>query len=95
MNPRTTPAAMIWITDDPLDTLETDMDEEYFSDDFDAPDDECALDFDTDPAPKYFTARQRIEIAREERWLQLLVADFEDIDRIDSYSDDYLSELSH
>lgn len=95
MNPRTPSEATRWIGDDPFDNLGTDMDKDLVIDEFDAPDGERELDFDMQPSPKNFTARQRIEIAREERWLHLRVADFEDIDRIDSYGETYLCELSH
>lgn len=89
MNSRTDSKDPTWIEYDPLTYLEDDMDEDSF-DDIDSPDDESELDFETERRPKDLTARQRIEMAREEKLLQMLVADFEDFDRTDGFSDSYV-----
>jgi hypothetical protein len=95
MNPRTDPEDSAWIDDDPVDCLDPDMDDDIFPEDFDDTDEEVELDFDAEPRPKYFTPRQRIEMVREEQWLQSLVADFEDFDQFESFDNTYVSELSH
>lgn len=95
MNPRTGPEDTDWVTNDPADYLELEMDDDIFPDDFDTSDDGLELDFEREPRPTFFTPRQRIEMIREEQWLKDLVADFEDFDRIDGFGDEYVAELSH
>lgn len=95
MSLRTNPENTAWIEDDPVEYLDPDMNDEIFPDEFDASDEEHALDFDIEPRPKFFTARQRIEMAREERWLRSLTADFDDIDEFESFDDHMVGEFSH
>jgi len=95
MNPRTDPEDSTWIADDPVECLDPDMDDDIFPDEFDDNEDEVELDFDAEPRPKYFTPRQRIEMVREEQWLQSVVADFEDFERFEGFDDAYVSELSN
>ena len=42
-----------------------------------------------------FTARQRIEIAREGKWLESTMSDFDDYTDIEGFDDDYAVEFSH
>ena len=57
-----------------------DDDEIYFDDDNVGDEDYEALDFSN--RYRNFSARRRIEIAREDKWLQSVMADFEDFDFI-------------
>ena len=58
-------------------------DKEFYDDELDL-DDELVEQFsDTEP---FLTARQRIEIAREERLLQSMLSDFDDWDEFDGIS---------
>ena len=98
MDPRTDGEDDSWLDEDAEDSddyLEDDMEDDVFSEEFDGPEDEDELDFDPEWRPKTFTARQRIEMAREEKWLQSLVADFDDFDRLDGFNDEYVGGLSH
>lgn len=97
MNPRTDREIATWPVDDLEDCMDEDMEDDTFLDDFDQPDigDERDLDFDTPPQPKFLTAKQRVEVLREEQWLKSLTADFECWDDIEGFSDCYVEELSH
>lgn len=95
MNLHTEFATAEWIDTGLFDEQELMMDDELIADEFDGPAEEFELDFSADWKPRAFTARQRIEMVREERWLQDLVADFEDIDRIDGSTDYQIGGLSH
>lgn len=75
---------------DEFEDLEMDEDEDIFFDDEgddEDDDDEAyeALDFTS--RYKNFSARRRIEIAREDKWLQSAMADFEDFDFIGDVDD--------
>lgn len=111
MTPRTDPDDEPWDDDDPDGDLDEDMeydefpedlidldDEDEDEDDEEEEEEEEELRFDSRGAAKHLTARQRIEIAREDRWLKSMMADFDDIDdidRIEGFSDCYVGELSH
>jgi len=71
---------------DEFEIIEMD-DEEIFFDEYDVePDEECdVLDFTG--RYRHFSARRRIEIAREDKWLQSVMADFEDFDLIGDSDD--------
>jgi hypothetical protein len=60
--------------------LEMDDDEDIFFDDEADGEEFEALDFTN--RYRNFSARRRIEIAREDKWLQSVMADFEDFDSI-------------
>ncbi len=92
MNPRTDPEDEIRPAGG--DYLEQDMEDDIYCDEFDGPDDHRALDFDVEVTPKYFTAKQRVEMFREEQWLRSLTADLDDFDRIDGIGDGYVAEFS-
>ena len=82
------------VDDEPDDLLEYEMeldmdDEEIYFDGLEPEETEEAEDAEdgnSNGANRYrsFTARRRIEIAREEKWLKSLMADFEDYDSIES-----------
>ena len=64
---------------DEFEIEEMDEEEIYFDHDDVEPDEEYeALDFTS--RYQHFSARRRIEIAREDKWLQSAMADFEDFD---------------
>ena len=58
-----------------------DLDDEVFND--------CGETFRT------YTARQRIEIAREDKWLESAMADFDDYYEIEDFDDYYAVRFSH
>jgi hypothetical protein len=98
MCPLTSPDEDAWIEDDPDDYMETDMEDEDFADDFDDLDEETELDLEAESHPKKFSARQRIEMVREQQWLKSMMEDFGDFDEYDKFedtADDYLGGFSH
>ena len=62
-----------------------DEDDIYFEEEGEGDEDFEALDFTN--RYKNFSAKRRIEIAREDKWLQSAMADFEDFDSIGDYDD--------
>lgn len=78
-----------WQQDDPEDLLDLDMDdEELFFD-----------DIDVDEEPVEISAAipswRRIEMAREDRYLKELMADFDDYDKFEDHGHSYHSGFSH
>ena len=76
------------------------MEDEYLDDTFGLleEEEEEELESGSSPFSKPMTPRQRVELAREERWLRSMTADFEDIDefeRIESFGDYYVDRFSH
>lgn len=49
----------------------------------------------TMPSSRQVSARQRVEILREEQWLQALITDLENLDLFESTNDRYFEGLSH
>lgn len=72
------------LDDDPEEYADLEMDDDiYFEEeeeDSEDEDDYESLDFSN--RYRNFSARRRIEIAREDKWLQSVVADFDDFDYI-------------
>ena len=107
MAPGTDPEEEPWEDDDPDGYMDEDMEYDEYPEDLIELDDEDEdeeeeeeeeLDFESMGGGKSLTARQRIEIAREDRWLKSMMVDFEDIDefdRIEGFSDCYVGEFSH
>jgi len=105
MTPRMDPDDEPWDEDDPDGFLDDDMEYDDFAEDdieLDEVDEdeeeEEELSLDSANSLKSLSARQRIEMAREERWLKSMMADIEDIDefeRIEGFSDCYVGEFSH
>lgn len=96
MDPRTQ-ADDEWVDEDPDFLEDEELEDDDFPEDILAPDDEEALDFDDDEptvSSKSFTARQRVEIAREERWLRDIMADFDEYDVIEDFADEYHAGFS-
>lgn len=84
-------------SEDPLD-LEMDDNDYYLDDDNDQEFDEPAeteLDFEPEEKLSYYTARQRIEMAREARWLEAEMADFDEIDGLEYATDTFVEAYSH
>ena len=63
---------------DEFELEEMDDEELYFDDEDELDEAYDALDFTS--RYRHFSARRRIEIAREDKWLQSVMADFEDFD---------------
>lgn len=76
MTTRTYYEEEIWVDDDLDETVENEMEDEVLFEDCLEPDSEDERSFEFQPRPKSFTARQRIEMAWEEKWLQESTADF-------------------
>lgn len=79
---------------DDLMEMETDMEEdELFFDDIELEtavgDDEVA---ESSERYKSFSARRRIEIAREDRWLKSVMADFDDFEGIEDLGGPFAEE---
>ena len=94
MTTRTYDEDEIWVDDDLDETVEDEMEDEVFFDDCLEPDSEDELSFEFDSRPKSFTARQRIEMAREEKWLQENMADF-DFELFEDFGDHQSAGYSH
>ena len=88
MSPRTSPDEQTWIDDDPDDYMENDMDDEDFVDDFTEIEAEAELDLEVESRPQVFTARQRIEMVREQKWLESMMEDFGDFDDYGNFEND-------
>lgn len=84
-----------WDDDESDDPSEMDMDDELYFDDLDGEEEEAELNFDASKRYKSFSARRRIEIAREDKWLKSVMADFDDFDGIEDFSDNYAEEFSY
>lgn len=87
MDPRTNDDD--WADDDPDFPEDQELDDNEFPEEILEPGDEDELDFDAEDltiADKFFSARQRVEIAREERWLRSVMADFDDYDEIENFA---------
>ena len=98
MSPRTSPDEQAWIEDDSDDYLESDMEDEDYADDIIDIEAEQELDLKVESRPQMFTARQRIEMVREQRWLDSMMEDFGDFDEYDSFENSagsYVGEFSH
>jgi hypothetical protein len=80
MSPRTSIDEQTWIDDDPADEMENDMEDEDFPDNFIEIEPEVELDLEVESRPRSFTARQRIELLREQRWLESMMEDFGEFD---------------
>jgi len=90
-----TPDPDDWDQDDTDDLTDVEMDdEELFFDDIDDEDDK-ELDFESDDRYKSFSARRRIEIANEDKWLKSAMADFDDFEQIEGFGDGYVEEFSY
>lgn len=84
-----------WDEDDSEDLMELEMDEdELFFDDIGSDDDTGEF---TDASDRYksFSARRRIEIAREDKWLKSVMADFDDLDRLDDFDGQFAGGPSY
>jgi hypothetical protein len=98
MSPRTSPDEQAWIDDDPDDYMESDMEDEDFADDFIEIEAEEELDLEVESRPQVFTARQRIEMVREQKWLESMMEDFGDFDEYDNFENPtggYVGGFSH
>lgn len=96
MSPRTSTDEQTRIDDDPGDYLENDMEYEDFADELIEIEPEAELNLES--RPQAFTAKQRIEIVREEQWLRSMLEDFGDIDEYDNFenaADGYVDGFSH
>ena len=74
------------------------MDNNDFVEDFEDLEEEAELDLEPESRPQPFTARQRIEMVREERWLKAMMEDFGDYDDfnfIEDTADAFAREFSH
>jgi len=95
-----TPGPEDWEDDEDDDLTDyEDMDEsDLYFDDIESDDDEEEdEDFDDEPSDRYksFSARRRIEIAREDKWLKSVMADFDDYEGLDDLGDRYTEEYSY
>ena len=98
MSPQASTDEQPWITDDPDDYMENDMEYDDFADDFIDIEAETALDFEVESTPKTFTARQRIEMVREQQWLKSMMEDFGDFDEFSNFDNgagEYVGGVSH
>ena len=81
---------------DVLGELEMDIEEIYIE-----PEPEPELEVDDEPfrnrgeAYRTYTARQRIEIAREGKWLESVLSDFDAYYEIEDFDDYYAVKFSH
>ncbi len=93
-------ANLDWSGEEPEDELESDMemddDGDYFLDDAeeDESDDEETVSLTESPYLE-FSARRRIEIAREDKSLKSLLADFDDYDNFESFDASFSAGHSH
>ena len=82
------------VCDDPDDFLEEEMDDVDFGEDDLAPEAEDELSFEPEVWKKSIRARQRIEMALEDKWLQADLAEF-DFEEIESFDEHFVGGLSH
>lgn len=54
-----------------------------------------AIFIDRGETVRLYTARQRIEIAREDQWLESAMSDFDEYYEIEGFDDFYDAEFSH
>ena len=97
MTTRTPLTDEVWPGTDAGQIAEMEMEDEYLDDTFGLIEEE-ELDAGFSTLSKPMTPRQRVELAREERWLRSMTADFEDIDefeRIESFGDYYVDRFSN
>jgi len=84
---------------DELDELDLELamdDDNYFVDDEDPGlEDESELEFEVEDLPHSYTARQRIEMALEDKWLKSAMADFDDIDGLEDFADRQVAGFSY
>ena len=96
-----------WLDDDQddLTEMEMEMDDDsdlYLDDDMESDDDDLEIDVDDDEVDsrltrlvdryQAFSARRRIEIAREDKWLKSVMADFDDYDSFEDQNGGNLTE---
>jgi len=84
---------------DDLTELDTEMeidDDEYLFDESDVEEAEETEEYE-DSIDRYqqFSARRRIEIASENRWLKSLMEDFDDYDSLENLSNNEFREFSY
>jgi hypothetical protein len=84
---------------DDLTELDTEMeidDDEYLFDESDAEETEETEEYkDSIDRYRQFSARRRIEIASENRWLKSLMEDFDDYDSLENLSNNEFRGLSY
>lgn len=83
--------------DDDEDLADLDMEDgDLYFEDIESDDDDDDGDFyESSDRYKSFSARRRIEIAREDKWLKSAMADFDDFDGIEDLGDHFAEELSY
>lgn len=95
-----------WRDDDQDDQSEMEMemddDSELYLDDMESDDDDLEIDVEDDEVDsrltrlvdryQAFSARRRIEIAREDKWLKSVMADFDDYESFEDHSGGDLTE---
>jgi hypothetical protein len=98
MTPRTLYDKPDWTDAGQADDMDKDMENDDFVGGFEDIEAEVELDLEPDSRPQAFTARQRIEMVREERWLKAMMEDFGDYDDfnfIEDTADAFAREFSH
>ena len=83
-----------WIGEPPGEFGDLDMDEDEIGVDADMDFDDAIFD-DRGETLRTYTARQRIEIAREDKWLESAMSDFDDYYEIEDFEDYYAAKFSH
>lgn len=98
MTPRTLCDEPDWTDEGQADDMDNDMENDDFVEDFEDIEEEAELDLEPESRLQAFTARQRIEMVREERWLKAMMEDFGDYDDfnyIEDTADATAREFSH
>jgi hypothetical protein len=100
VNPRKTQALQPWADDGPEFSWDNDVDDDtLLLDDFDeddiATDDEIVAECGRADQLSSLAPWRRIEIAREDKYLQSLLADFDQYDNFEYFGDDLPSGYSH
>lgn len=83
-----------WVDDDPGDIMEMEEEEESCFEDFEEEGDQDAF-IDVTDRYQAFSARRRIEIVREDKWLRSLMADFDDYDDLEDADGICTKAFSH
>ena len=87
-------ALEFWIGEPPGEFGDLDMDEDEIGVDSDMDLDDTIFN-DRGETFRTYTARQRIEIAREDKWLESAMSDFDDYYEIEDFEDYYAAKFSH